>query len=70
MLLSNDEFNRIKDAAPEKVNEWGLTPSADLQAGECRVITDKSELDIGCEHRLDQCMSALKETLLPEPQGE
>lgn len=48
----------------------GLTPSADLQAGECRVITDKSELDIGCEHRLDQCMSALKETLLPEPQGE
>lgn len=70
VLLSNDEFNRIKDAAPEKVSEWGLTPSADLQAGECRVITDKSELDIGCEHRLEQCMTALKETLVPEPQGE
>ena len=70
VLLSNEEFNRIKDAAPEKVAAWGLTPSPDLQAGECRVITDKSELDIGCEHRLEQCMSALKESLLPEPTGE
>ncbi len=70
VLLSNDEFNRIKDAAPEKVSEWGLTPSADLQPGECRVVTDKSELDIGCEHRLEQCMTALNESLVPEPQGE
>ncbi|MCV5409397.1 flagellar assembly protein FliH, partial [Escherichia coli] len=37
---------------------------------ECRVITDKSVLDIGCEHRLEQCMTALKETLTPEAQGE
>ncbi|HFZ8994048.1 TPA: flagellar assembly protein FliH [Citrobacter freundii] len=70
VLLNSDEFNRIKAAAPEKVTEWGLMPSADLQPGECRVITDKSELDIGCEHRLEQCMSALKETLTPEPQSE
>ncbi|EMS10397.1 hypothetical protein [Escherichia coli] len=54
----------------EKVSEWGLTPSPDLPPGECRVITDKSELDIGCEHRLEQCMTALKETLTPESQGE
>ncbi|WP_253379879.1 flagellar assembly protein FliH [unidentified bacterial endosymbiont] len=70
VLLSLEEFNRLKHAAPEKVNEWGLTPSPDLQAGECRVITETSELDIGCEHRLEQCMSALNETLAPEPQGE
>lgn len=70
VLLNNEEFNRLKVAVPEKVIEWGLTPSADLQAGECRVITDKSELDIGCEHRLEQCMSALKETLMPEPRSE
>ncbi|EPT0049181.1 flagellar assembly protein FliH, partial [Escherichia coli] len=31
---------------------------------------DKSELDIGCEHRLEQCMTALQETLTPESQGE
>ncbi|MCV5871524.1 flagellar assembly protein FliH, partial [Escherichia coli] len=24
----------------------------------------------GCEHRLEQCMTALKETLTPESQGE
>ena len=70
VLLSNDEFNRIKDAAPEKVSEWGLMPSADLQPGECRVVTDKSELDIGCEHRLEQCMTALNESLVPELLGE
>ncbi|EHK0945845.1 flagellar assembly protein FliH [Citrobacter farmeri] len=70
VLLSSEEFARIKDTVPEKVGEWGLTPSADLLAGECRVITEKSELDIGCEHRLEQCMTALKETLIPEPQSE
>lgn len=66
VMLSTEEFNRLRDAVPEKVSEWGLTPSPDLPPGECRVITDKSELDIGCEHRLEQCMTALKETLTPE----
>ncbi|HCD1255943.1 TPA: flagellar assembly protein H [Citrobacter amalonaticus] len=70
VLLSNEEYLRIKDAAPEKVSEWGLTPSPDLQAGECRVITETSELDIGCEHRLEQCITALKESLAPESQSE
>lgn len=70
VMLSTEEFNRLRDAVPEKVSEWGLTPSPDLPPGECRVITDKSELDIGCEHRLKQCMTALKETLTPESQGE
>lgn len=70
VMLSTEEFNRLRDAVPEKVSEWGLMPSPDLPPGECRVITDKSELDIGCEHRLEQCMTALKETLTPESQGE
>ncbi|EGZ5549252.1 flagellar assembly protein H [Escherichia coli] len=70
VMLSTEEFNRLRDAVPEKVSEWGLTPSPDLPPGECRVITDKSELDIGCEHRLERCMTALKETLTPESQGE
>lgn len=48
----------------------GADAFAGFAAGECRVITDKSELDIGCEHRTEQCMTALKETLTPESQGE
>ncbi|PSY60378.1 flagellar assembly protein FliH [Escherichia sp. 20412-1] len=70
VMLSTEEFNRLRDAVPEKVSEWGLMPSPDLPPGECRVITDKSELDIGCEHRLEQCMTALQETLTPESQSE
>jgi len=66
VYLSTDEFNRIQNAAPAKVKEWSLMPSAELPAGECRIVTDQSELDIGCGHRLSQCMNVLKETLAPE----
>lgn len=63
VYLSSDEFSRIQSVAPAKVKEWGLAPSADLQPGECRVVTPTSELDVGCEHRLEQCMSVLTDTL-------
>ncbi|GHM17331.1 hypothetical protein ECZU43_13890 [Escherichia coli] len=48
----------------------GADAFAGSAAGRMPVITDKSELDIGCEHRLEQCMTALQETLTPESQGE
>lgn len=66
VYLSSDEFARIQSVAPAKVKEWGLAPCADLQPGECRVVTPTSELDVGCEHRLEQCMSVLSETLVPD----
>lgn len=66
VMLSSEEFERIQNVAPEKVSEWGLTPAATLQSGECRIVTDTSELDVGCEHRLEQCMKTIKETLTPE----
>lgn len=70
VMLSTEGSSRLCDAVPEKVSEWELTPSSDLLSGKCRVIADKSESDIGCEHRLEQCMIVLKETPIPEPQGE
>lgn len=70
VYLSTEEFNRIQNVAPAKVKEWGLAPSADLPPGECRIVTDTSELDVGCEHRLEQCMTVLKETLSPEEKDE
>ncbi|MCT4704601.1 flagellar assembly protein H [Enterobacteriaceae bacterium H16N7] len=70
VYLSTEEFNRIQNVAPDKVKEWGLAPSAELPAGECRIVTDTSELDVGCEHRLEQCMDKLKETLSPEAKNE
>ena len=56
--------------ATEKVAAWGLVASADLSTGECRIVTEASELDIGCEHRLEQCMTVLKETLAPDETDE
>lgn len=63
VLLNPEEFARISEAAPEKVAEWGLTAEPGMEAGECRVVTDSAEVDIGCRHRLDQCMDVLKSSL-------
>ncbi len=38
VMLSTEEFNRLRDAVPEKVSEWGLTPSPDLPPGDHRQI--------------------------------
>ncbi|MRT14719.1 flagellar assembly protein H [Enterobacteriaceae bacterium RIT711] len=70
VYLNPEEFSRIQSVAPAKVKEWGLAPSTELPAGECRIVTDTSELDVGCEHRLEQCMDVLKETLSPEAKNE
>lgn len=70
VMLSTEELSHSYDAVPEKVSEWGLTPSSDLLPGEYRVITDKSELDIGYEHRLGQRTTAPRKTLTSESQGE
>lgn len=69
VLLNSEEFRRINDTDPEKAVQWGLSADPEMAAGECRVVTESEEIDIGCEHRLDQCMSALKDNLLPEAQN-
>ena len=63
VLVNPEEYQRIEMAAPLKVQEWGLKPSDTLAQGECRIVTETSELDIGCEHRLQQCMDTLSESL-------
>ena len=70
VLLNAEEFRRISEAEPEKAREWGLTADSALEPGECRVVTDTTEMDVGCQHRLDQCMSVLKDNLLPETAHE
>lgn len=70
VLLNADEFRRISEAEPEKAREWGLAADPALALGECRVVTESTEMDIGCQHRLDQCVSVLKEKLLPEESHE
>ncbi|MGC6096670.1 flagellar assembly protein FliH [Citrobacter portucalensis] len=68
--LNAEEFRRISEVEPEKAQQWGLMAVPALAPGECRVITESTEMDVGCQHRLDQCVSVLKETLLPGEQHE
>ncbi|QGU88532.1 flagellar assembly protein FliH [Erwinia sorbitola] len=69
VLLNPEEFARISEAEPEKVREWGLAADPDMAAGECRIITESAEMDVGCAHRLEQCMDVLSQSL-SQPQDE
>ncbi len=63
VLMNVEEFSRIKELEPEKVSLWGLTADSEMEPGECRIVTDASEMDIGCNQRLSQCMSVLQDNL-------
>lgn len=70
VLLNPEEYERINDAEPEKAREWGLVADAKMALGECHIVTDSAEMDVGCQHRLEQCMDTLTENLLPESENE
>jgi flagellar assembly protein FliH len=63
VLLNPEECARIRDLAPERADSWRLVPDDTLTLGECRVVTDQTEADIGCQQRLDSCMDTLSEHL-------
>lgn len=67
VLLNPEAFARISEMEPRKVSEWGLSAEPDMAPGECRIVTESAELDVGCEHRLKQCMDVLSHNLsLPQ----
>lgn len=70
VYLNPPEFGRINDVAPEKVQAWGLAADPDMVGGECRIVTETTEIDVGCQHRLDQCIGALHSSFLTEPHHE
>lgn len=63
VLLNPEEYQRIKDLQPQRVAAWRLVPDERLALGECRVITEQAEADIGCQQRLDACIDTLSEHL-------
>lgn len=70
VLLNPEEYGRIKDLQPERIAQWRLLPDERLALGECRVVTEQAEADIGCQQRLDACMETLSEHLLADTDGE
>jgi len=65
VLLNPEEYNRLRDLAPERAAQWRLLPDERLGLGECRVVSEQAEADIGCQQRLESCMEALAEHLTP-----
>lgn len=63
VLLSPEEYARIKALAPERAASWKLVADERLTLGECRVITPQAEADVGCQQRLDACIDTLAEHL-------
>lgn len=59
--LNPEEFNRIKDLAPGRAASWRLVADEKLALGECRIVTAQTEVDIGCQQRLDACIDTLAE---------
>jgi flagellar assembly protein FliH len=61
ILLNPEEYSRIKDLAPGRAAAWRLVPDDKLALGECRIVTAQTEVDIGCQQRLDSCIDTLAE---------
>lgn len=63
ILLNPEEYARIRDLAPTRAAAWRLVPDERLALGECRIVTDQAEVDIGCQQRLDSCIETLAKHL-------
>jgi flagellar assembly protein FliH len=61
VLLNPEEYNRIRDLAPNRASVWRLVPDDRLALGECRIVTAQTEVDIGCQQRLDACIDTLSQ---------
>lgn len=59
--LNPEEYNRIRDLAPARAANWRLVADEKLALGECRIVTAQTEVDIGCQQRLDACIDTLAE---------
>lgn len=59
--LHPQEFARIKDLVPERAASWRLVANETLALGECRIVTPQAEVDVGCQQRLDACVTTLSE---------
>ena len=63
VLLSPEEYARIRSVAPERAAGWKLVADERLALGECRAVTPQAEADVGCQQRLDACIDTLAEHL-------
>ncbi|MBY6185930.1 flagellar assembly protein H [Marinobacter hydrocarbonoclasticus] len=54
---------RLKELAPERIQEWTLVPDPAISAGGCRIVSENLDADASVESRLDACMSQVQARL-------
>ncbi|WP_241608384.1 FliH/SctL family protein [Rosenbergiella australiborealis] len=61
--VSDADFQALQQLAPEKIIEWKLHAHEQLARGECIIDTAQQHIDLGCQQRLDHCLSTLEQSL-------
>ncbi len=54
---------RLKELAPERIQDWTLVPDPSISPGGCRVVSDNLDADASAEARLDACMTQVQARL-------
>lgn len=58
--INPEDYERIYALLPERAARWHLVAEAALPVGECHIHTQESDVDAGCEQRLDACLDKLR----------
>ncbi|WP_413112624.1 flagellar assembly protein FliH [Thaumasiovibrio sp. DFM-14] len=66
VAMAPDEYQHIKQIAPEKIQEWNIVCDDSLRQGDCKVVTKNAEADAGCHQRLEVCMENVRTNLLDD----
>lgn len=61
--VSDADFAAITALAPEKKQQWQLQSVASLARGECIIDTAEQQIDLGCQQRLETCLTTLEQRL-------
>jgi flagellar assembly protein FliH len=64
VFLNPGDLQRIRELAPERLQDWALIDDPRLESGECRVKAGHQEADAGCSQRLAACMGQISAQLL------
>ncbi|MBY5991993.1 flagellar assembly protein FliH [Ferrimonas balearica] len=61
--LEPSACERLKELAPDRIQDWTLVPDPSISAGGCRVVSDALDADASVEARLDACMTQVRARL-------
>ena len=61
--VAEEDYHALQRIAPEKIELWKLQPQANLPRGECVIDTAEQHFDLGCQQRLESCLSTLEQSL-------